>query len=161
MRNLEDLFEYQLKDLYNAEGQLVNAIPKMASEAHNGDLKKAFEDHLHETRVHIERLRDICKELNIQPKGEQCKAMRGIIKEGEEFIAIDTDPDVKDAGLIAEAQRIEHYEIAGYGTLVQFAMELGYGDIAKRLTQNLNEAYAIDENLNALAKERMNRKASN
>ena len=160
MRNLEDLFEHQLKDLYNAEGQLVNAIPKMVSEAHNGDLKKAFEDHLQETRNHIERLRDICKELNIDPKGEECKAMRGIIKEGEDFLNEDTDPDVKDAGLIAEAQRIEHYEIAGYGTLVQFAQELGYNDIANKLNETLTEEKTADEKLNSLAKERINRKAS-
>lgn len=159
MRNLEDLFEHQLKDLYNAEGQLVNAIPKMASAAHNGDLKKAFEDHLKETRNHIERLREVCKELNIDPKGEECKAMRGIIREGEEFIEKDTDPDLKDAGLIAEAQRVEHYEMAGYGTVVQFAEELGYDDIADKLAETLNEEKMADEKLNALAKDRMNRKA--
>lgn len=160
MRNLEDLFEHQLKDLYNAEGQLVNAIPKLASEAHNGDLKKAFEDHLKETRNHMERLRDICKELNIDPKGEECKAMKGIINEAEDFIKEDTDPDVKDAGLIAEAQRIEHYEIAGYGTLVRFAEELGYNDIASRLNETLVEEKTADEKLNTLAKDRINRKAS-
>ncbi|AVR47557.1 ferritin-like domain-containing protein [Christiangramia fulva] len=159
MRNLEDLFEHQLKDLYNAEGQLVNAIPKMASSAHNGDLRKAFEDHLKETRNHIERLREVCKELDIDPKGEECKAMSGIIREGEEFIEKDTDPDVKDAGLIAEAQRVEHYEIAGYGTLVQFAEELGYDDIADKLAETLNEEKIADEKLNNLAKDRMNRKA--
>lgn len=159
MRNLEDLFEHQLRDLYNAEGQLVNAIPKMASEAHNGNLKKAFEDHLKETRNHIERLREICKDLDINPKGEECNAMKGLIKEADEFIKKNTDPDVKDAGLIADAQRIEHYEISGYGTLVQFAEELGYTDIASKLNETLIEEKTADENLNKLAKDRMNRKA--
>lgn len=159
MRNLEDLFEHHLKDLYNAEGQLINAIPKMASEAHNGDLKRIFEDHLKETQQHHDRLKDICRELGIEPRGEECKAMKGLIRETEDFIQTNTDPNVKDAGLIADAQRIEHYEISGYGTLVQFANELGYNDIANRLNENLIEARTADEDLNELAKERMNRKA--
>src|SRR5690606_3192077 len=111
MKNLEELFEHQLKDLYSAEDQLTKALPKMVKNAKDAKLKKAFEDHLEETKEHKSRLEEICKELDIDPKGEKCKAMEGLIKEAEDFLEEVKDEDVKNAGMIAEAQRVEHYEI--------------------------------------------------
>ncbi|MAB56543.1 MAG: hypothetical protein CL524_03230 [Aequorivita sp.] len=159
MKNLEELFEHQLKDLYSAEDQLTKALPKMVKNAHNSKLKKAFEDHLEETKEHKARLEEICDELDIDPKGETCKAMKGLIKEAEDFLDEVKDPEVKDAGMIAEAQRVEHYEISGYGTAVRYAKELGHDSIAKKLQKTLDEEYQADETLNDLAEDRLNRKA--
>lgn len=159
MKKLEDLFEHQLKDLYSAETQLINALPKMMKNAHDMDLKKAFEGHLEETKDHKKRLEKICKKLDINPDGEKCKAMEGLIKEADGFIKEDADKDVKDAGLIAEAQRVEHYEISGYGTAVRYAQELGHDDIAGILKETLDEEYGADNKLNDMAENRLNRKA--
>lgn len=159
MKNLKDLFEHQLKDLYSAEQQLIEALPKMQKTASNEKLKKAFENHLEETKNHKKRLEEVCDELGIKPTGEECKAMKGLIQEAESFIKEDAEQDVKDAGLIAEAQRVEHYEISGYGTVVRYAKELGHQDIAEKLATTLNEEYKADENLNELAKGRLNREA--
>ena len=159
MKDLKGLFEHQLKDLYSAETQLVEALPKMVSNANNGKLKKAFEDHLEETKNQKKRLEEICTELNIKPTGEKCKAMEGLIKEAKGFIDEAEDDDVMDAGLIAEAQRVEHYEISGYGTAVRFAKELGHKDIAKKLQQTLDEEYNADNALDKLAEGRLNREA--
>jgi len=159
MKNLEELFEHQLKDLYSAEDQLTKALPKMVKNAHNSKLKKAFVDHLEETKEHKARLEEIYDELDIDPKGETCKAMKGLIKEAEDFLDEVKDPEVKDAGMIAEAQRVEHYEISGYGTAVRYAKELGHDSIAKKLQKTLDEEYQADETLNDLAEDRLNRKA--
>lgn len=159
MKNLKDLFEHQLKDLYSAENQLIEALPKMVKNANDSKLKKAFEDHLEETRNQKTRLEEICKQLNIEPTGEKCKAMAGLIKEAEGFIDEADDDDVMDAGLIAEAQRVEHYEISGYGTAVRFAKELGHKDIAKKLQETLDEEYDADKKLNRLAEDRLNAEA--
>ncbi len=159
MKTLQDLFEHQLKDLYSAENQLVQALPKMIENAKDDKLKKAFTSHLEETKNHKKRLSEICEKLSISPSGEHCKAMEGLIKEAEGFIKEDTDGDVKNAGLIAEAQRIEHYEISGYGTAVRYAKELGHEDIAKKLQETLDEEYNCDEKLTDLAEDRLNRKA--
>lgn len=159
MKTLEDLFEHQLKDLYSAESQLIKALPKMAKKATDNKLKKAFEDHLEETKNQKKRLEEVCKELKIDPKGETCKAMEGLIKEAESFIKEKKDEDVNNAGLIAEAQRIEHYEISGYGTAVRYAKELGHDKIASKLKETLDEEYGADEKLNKMAEERLNRKA--
>lgn len=159
MKKLEDLFKHQLKDLYSAETQLIDALPKMVKNAHDKKLKKAFEDHLEETKKHKKRLEEVCKQLDIDPKGETCKAMKGLIKEAEGFLEEDTDNDVRDAGLIAEAQRVEHYEIAGYGTVVRYAKELGHDAIAKKLQTTLDEEYGADEKLNDMAEDRLNKKA--
>ena len=118
MKNLEELFEHQLQDLYSAEDQLTDALPKMAKKAKDAKLKTAIEDHLEETKEHKNRLKEICDELDIDPKGETCKAMKGLIKEAESFMDEADDDDVLNAGMIAEAQRVEHYEISGYGTAV-------------------------------------------
>ncbi len=159
MKNLEDLFEHQLKDLYSAESQLVDAIPKMIKSAHDSQLKKAFENHLEETKNHKKRLEEICEELSIKPTGEKCKGMEGLVKEAQSMIDEKTNDEVKDAGLIADAQRVEHYEISGYGTAVRFAKELGHDSIAKKLQKTLDEEYNADQKLDDLAERRLNVKA--
>lgn len=159
MKNLKDLFEHQLKDLYSAENQLVEALPKMQKNANDDKLKKAFEKHLKETQGHVKRIEEICDELGIKPTGEKCKAMEGLVKEAESFLKEDTEKDVRDAGLIAEAQRVEHYEISGYGTAVRYAKELGHDDIAAKLQKTLDEEYKTDDLLTDMAEDRLNRKA--
>ena len=159
MKNLKDLFEHQLKDLYSAESQLIEALPKMAKNASNDKLKKAFETHLEETKGHKKRLEEICDTLGIKPTGEKCKAMEGLVKEAESFLKEDTEKDVRDAGLIAEAQRVEHYEISGYGTAARYAKELGHNDIASKLKKTLDEEYKTDDLLTEMAESRVNREA--
>ncbi len=159
MKNLEELFEHQLQDLYSAEDQLTKALPKMVENATDDKLKKAFESHLEETKEHKTRLEEICKELKIDPNKETCKAMKGLVKEASDFMKEVKDKEVKDAGMIAEAQRVEHYEISGYGTAVRYAKELGHKDIAKKLQKTLDEEYNADKVLNDLAEKRLNRKA--
>src|SRR5680860_327623 len=159
MKNLKELFEHQLKDLYSAEKQLIEALPKMESNANDSELKEAFGSHLEETKGQKKRLEEICEELDIDPNGEKCKAMEGLIKEAEGFIDEAGDDDVMDAGLIAEAQRVEHYEISGYGTAVRYAKELGHDDIAKKLQETLDEEYKADQTLDDLAEGRLNREA--
>lgn len=159
MKDLKDLFEHQLKDLYSAEDQLTKAIPKMAKAAHDKKLKEAFESHLEETKEQKQRLAEVCKELGIKPNGETCKAMQGLIKEAESFLEEDASEEVRDAGLIADAQRVEHYEISGYGTVVRYAKELGHKEIAKKLQKTLDEEYDADNKLDKLAEGRLNKKA--
>lgn len=159
MKTLEDLFEHQLKDLYSAESQLIDALPKVAKKANDAKLKQAFEDHLKETKEHKSRLEEICEKLNIKPTGETCKAMKGLIKETESFMEEADSEEVMDAGLIAEAQRVEHYEISGYGTAVRYAKELGHKEIADLLQKTLNEEYDADNKLDKLAENRVNEKA--
>ncbi|MDT0676661.1 ferritin-like domain-containing protein [Autumnicola musiva] len=159
MKNLKDLFEHQLKDLYSAESQLLEALPKMAKNASDSELKKAFESHLEETKKQKKRLEEVCDELGIKPTGEKCKAMEGLIKEAESFLKEDAEDDVRDAGLIADAQRVEHYEISGYGTVIRYAKELGHDGLAKKLHETLEEEYGADEKLNKLAESRLNREA--
>ncbi|SDS25826.1 ferritin-like domain-containing protein [Gramella sp. MAR_2010_147] len=159
MKDLKELFEHQLKDLYSAENQLIKALPKMVKNAHDKKLKEAFEGHLEETREHKERLSEICKELGIKPTGETCKAMKGLIEEAEDFLKEDASEEVRDAGLIADAQRVEHYEISGYGTVVRYAKELGHKDIARKLQKTLDEEYNADNKLDKLAESRLNKKA--
>ena len=161
MKTLEDLFEHQLKDLYSAESQLIEALPKVAKKANDSKLKEAFENHLEETKGHKKRLEEICDTLNISATGETCKAMKGLIKETESFMDETDDNEVMDAGLIAEAQRVEHYEISGYGTAVRYAKELGHDDIASKLQKTLDEEYDADNKLNKLAENRLNKKAIN
>lgn len=159
MKTLEDLFEHQLKDLYSAESQLIDALPKVAQKATDSKLKQAFKSHLEETKGHKKRLEEICYTLNISATGETCKAMKGLIKETESFMDQADDDEVMDAGLIAEAQRVEHYEISSYGTAVRYAKELGHNDIASKLQKTLDEEYNADNKLDKLAENRVNRKA--
>ena len=159
MKNLKDLFEHQLKDLFSAENQLLEALPKMKNHATDDKLKKAFEKHMKETEGHVKRIEEICEKLDIKPTGETCKAMKGLVSEAESFLKEDTEKDVRDAGLIAEAQRVEHYEISGYGTAVRYAKELGHDDIAKKLQKTLEEEYKTDDLLTEMAEARINKKA--
>lgn len=159
MKNLEELFEHQLQDLYSAEDQLTKALPKMVENATDAKLQKAFEDHLKETKEHKKRLEEICKELKIEPGKQTCKAMKGLITEASDFMKEVDNDDVKNAGMIAEAQRVEHYEISGYGTAVRYAKELGHKNIAKTLQKTLDEEYHADKVLNDLAEKRLNAKA--
>src|SRR4051812_8807098 len=125
LEDLQDLFVDQLKDLYSAENQLAKALPKMAKAATNEELKNAFTTHLEETKGHAERLTQIFEKLGASPRGKKCKAMEGLIEEGKEAMEEDAEPEVMDAALIAAAQRVEHYEIAGYGTVRAYAELMG------------------------------------
>ncbi|QDO94396.1 ferritin-like domain-containing protein [Formosa sediminum] len=159
MKTLKDLFENQLKDLFSAESQLIKALPQVEKKANDSKLKEAFKSHLEETKGHKKRLEEICDALGISAKGETCKAMKGLIKETESFMDEADSKEVMDAGLIAEAQRVEHYEISGYGTAVRYAKELGYDDIASKLQKTLDEEYNADNKLDKLAESRLNEKA--
>jgi ferritin-like metal-binding protein YciE len=149
--SLQDVFEAQLGDLYDAEKQLLVALPKMAGAAYTDELREAFQTHLQETRGHVERLEGVFSDLGIPTPIEQCKAMRGLIAEGEEIIQATGDPLAKDAALIAAAQRVEHYEIAGYGTVRTLAKELDYGDAASLLDETLDEESKADTLLTKIA----------
>lgn len=150
--SLNKLYIEQLKDIYSAENQLVRALPKMAKAAASPDLQKAFQQHLEQTKGHVQRIEQIFGELDYSPNGPKCKAMEGLIEEGEELIKEkDADPDVLDAGLIAAAQRVEHYEIAAYGTVRTYAEQLGYDDAAALLQETLDEEYDTDDKLSELA----------
>lgn len=159
MRTLEELFEHQLKDLFSAENQLITALPKMVDKAKDESLKQAFKDHLEETKEQKNRLQDISETLGISPSGENCKAMEGLIKEAEDFMDEASEQDVLNAGMIAYAQRIEHYEISSYGTAVRYAKELGHDEIARELQTTLDEEYNADNKLDKLAENRLNQKA--
>jgi ferritin-like metal-binding protein YciE len=157
--SLHDLYVDELKDLYNAENQLLKALPKMAKRASAQALKAAFTEHLEVTRTQVERLDQIFTELGTSPKGKKCKAMEGLIAEGAEVIAEDGDPAVVDAALIACAQRVEHYEMAGYGCVRTFAARLGYESAAALLQQTLDEEGAADKTLTDLAEYVINAEA--
>jgi ferritin-like metal-binding protein YciE len=149
---LEQLFVEQLKDLFSAENQLIEALPKMAEAAHASPLKKGFQLHLKQTKEHARRLAKILKSLDESPEGKTCKAMEGLVKEGNETISEDASPEVKDAALIAAAQRVEHYEMAGYGCVKTYATLLGRKADAKVLDTTLKEEVATDKTLTTAAK---------
>jgi ferritin-like metal-binding protein YciE len=149
--SLKDLFVEQLRDLYDAEHQISRALPKMANAASSTELKEAFNMHLDQTRTQIQRLERIFSDLGMAPQGENCEAMQGIIKEGDQVINAQGDPNVKDAALITAAQRVEHYEIAGYGSVRTYAKELGYNDAADLLQKTLDEEGNTDSKLTKLA----------
>jgi len=151
INTLEDLFVEQLRDLYNAENQLIKALPKMAKAAHAQKLKEGFEHHLEQTKEHANRLEKIFKELDEKPTGKTCKAMKGLVEEGAETIEENATPEAKDAALIAAAQRVEHYEIAGYGSVRTFAKLLGHDQAAKVLQTTLDEEAETDKTLTKLA----------
>jgi len=151
LSSLQDLYVNELKDLYSAENQLLKALPKMAKAASAKPLKNGFQKHLKQTQGHVNRLKKIFTELGASPNGKKCKAMEGLIKEGQDVINEDADADVKDAALIAAAQRVEHYEIAGYGCVRTYAELLGNQKAAKLLQQTLNEEGDTDKSLTKLA----------
>ena len=148
---LQELLVDELKDLYSAENQILKALPKMAKAASSPELKRAFERHLEETRRQVERLDQIGEALDIRLTGKKCKGMEGLIEEGKEIMSEDLDDNSLDAGLIGAAQKVEHYEIAGYGTARTHAAMLGYNKAAKLLQQTLDEEGATDKKLTALA----------
>ncbi len=148
---LEELLVDELKDLYSAEKQIVAALPKMAKAASSPDLRRAFERHLDETRRQVERLEQIGEDLDVRLTGKKCKGMEGLIDEGKELMEEDLDENALDAGLIGAAQKVEHYEIASYGTARTHATLLGYKKAAKLLQQTLDEEGATDKKLTALA----------
>lgn len=156
---MEDLLYHELADLYSAESQLVEALPKMAEAATDASLRSAFTEHLEETKRQRDRLRQIAQTLGIEIDNTTCEAMKGLVKEGEEIIKSDADPNVKDAGLIGAAQRVEHYEIAGYGTARQIAKELGHLSVHDLLDETLQEEKNADQKLNGIAINRVNKRA--
>ena len=160
LNTLHDAFVHELKDLYNAETQLTKALPKMAKTASNKKLSTAFSDHLEETKNHAERLKTILSELDASTRGDKCKAMEGLIEEGEENMKKDAEPEVMDAMLIGIAQKVEHYEIAGYGTVRTFAQRLGYRDAATLLQKTLDEESAADQKLTKIAESAVNEEAA-
>ena len=159
MKTLKDLFEHQLKDLYSAENQLLSALPKVIENVSDSKLKDAIKSHQQETEEQKQRIMEICDTLGINPSGEECKAMKGLIEETNHFLKEDAVSEVRDAGIIANCQRIEHYEISGYGTAVKFAKQLGHDDLAEKLQQTLDEEYGADTKLDSLAEGRINEKA--
>jgi ferritin-like metal-binding protein YciE len=156
---LKDLYVEELKDLYSAERQIVKALPKMIKAAKHPELKAAFKTHLQQTGEHARRIEEICNELGVSPRGKKCVGMEGLIEEGSELIKEKPDDDVLDAGLIAAAQHVEHYEIAGYGTVRTYARQLGYESQAQLLQQTLDEEGETDHLLTDLAEARINLEA--
>ena len=156
---LQTLYTNELRDLYNAENQLLKALPKMAKAASSEELKEAFETHLEQTKGHVKRLEQIFEDLGEKPKGKTCKAMKGLIEEGSEILEEDGDDSVIDAGIITAAQKVEHYEIASYGSVRTFANLLGKNQAAELLQSTLDEESEANELLNKLAETTVNPEA--
>ena len=151
LNTLRDLYINELKDTLNSEKQLVKALPKMAKKADATELRDAFQEHLAQTEVHVQRIQQIMEELGLPDRGKTCKGIQGIIAEGAELMEEEAEPAVMDAGLIAGGQRAEHYEMAAYGTLRAYAETLGYSAAAKLLQQTLDEEKKADQKLSELA----------
>jgi ferritin-like metal-binding protein YciE len=158
--SLDDLFHEQLQDLYDAEHRLTEALPKMVDAAHNPELKQAFDQHLSETRGQVGRLEEVFRILGREPKRSTCDAMKGLISEGDHVLSATGNADVKDAALIAAAQRVEHYEIAGYGTVRTLATRLGHHRIAELLQETLDEEGNADKILTEVAESSVNVQAA-
>ena len=157
MVSLDEIYVDALKDLYSAENQLIKALPKMAKAAESSDLRKAFESHLKETQRQAERIERIFSDRGSgSPKGKKCVAMEGLIEEGKEVMQEDMEPDVMDAALIGAAQKVEHYEIAGYGTARAWARLLGYDKAVRLLEETLKEESAANEKLTKIAESHVN-----
>jgi ferritin-like metal-binding protein YciE len=160
LNNFEQLYVHELQDLYSAESQLIHALPKVIDATRNDELRKAFEEHLEETKEHKRRLETIFQAMGSKPGGVKCEAMEGLIKEASHMLEKkDIDEKVRDAALIAGSQRIEHYEISGYGTARRYAESLGRDDDRKLLNDTLNEESHADELLNEIAINTVNPKA--
>jgi ferritin-like metal-binding protein YciE len=151
METLQDLLVDEVKDLYSAEQQLLKALPKMSKKAKSKQLKQAFETHTKETEIHVERLESVFEALGEKAKAKKCLAMEGLIKEGKEMMGEDMEDDVMDAALISSAQKVEHYEIASYGTCRTYAQLLGNKDAARLLQQTLDEEGKTDKLLTKIA----------
>jgi ferritin-like metal-binding protein YciE len=159
LESMQDLYLHELKDIHSAEKQILQALPKMAKAATHDELRKAFEEHRTVTEEQVRRLETIFDDLGQKAGGEKCKGMEGLIKEGEDVLEEDADPDVRDAALIAAAQRVEHYEIAAYGTARTYARQLGFDRHAELLQQTLDEEGQTDQRLTKLAESRINPEA--
>ena len=159
LNSLKKLYLEELRDLYSAETQLVKALPKMVKGASSAELKQAFENHLEQTKEHVERLNEIFDRLDEKPTGKTCQAMKGLIEEGSEMLEEEGEKSVIDAGLIGAAQRVEHYEIASYGTVRTFANLLGEEEAADLLQETLDEEGETDKELSALAEGIVNEEA--
>jgi len=157
---MEDLFVDQLRDMYHAEKQLVKALPKMAKNSNSAQLRDAFQEHLQQTEEHVTRIEQVFERINTRAKTKKCEAMEGLVEEGQELIDADPPAEVLDAGLICAAQKVEHYEIAGYGTLITWAHQLGHHDCAEILKTTLEEEKATDEKLTNLAESNINQQAA-
>jgi ferritin-like metal-binding protein YciE len=160
IKNLHDLMIHELKDIYSAEKQLTKALPKMAKAATSTELKAAFTKHLKETETQITRLERIFEMLDASPRGSKCDAMEGLIKEAEKMLKEDAPPAVLDAGLIAAAQRVEHYELAAYGCAKAFAEEMNHRETVKLLDETLEEEAAANETLTSVAQDGVNSEAN-
>jgi ferritin-like metal-binding protein YciE len=159
-KSLQDLFINLLKDMYYAEKQILKALPKMAKRADSDELRRAFEHHLKETEGQVERLEQIFDLCGLKPSAKTCPAIKGILEEGEEDMKEAKEPVVLDASMIADAQAVEHYEIARYGTLIAWANQLGMSDAARLLQQTIDQEYNADMLLTDLAEGRLNRQAA-
>jgi ferritin-like metal-binding protein YciE len=159
LESMQDLYLHELKDIHSAEKQILQALPKMAKAATHDELRQAFEEHRTVTEEQVRRLETIFDDLGQKAGGEKCKGMEGLIKEGEDVLEEDADPDVRDAALIAAAQRVEHYEIAAYGTARTYARQLGFDKHAELLQKTLDEEGQTDQRLTKLAESRINPEA--
>jgi ferritin-like metal-binding protein YciE len=160
MQNLQDLLKEDLKDVLHAENQILKALPKMIKKTSHAELKEAMSNHLEETKGHVERVEQVMELLGMPIRGKACKAMQGIIEEGKEVMEEDAEDDVMDAALIGAAQKVEHYEIATYGTLCTYAELLGLKKAKELLGKNLEEEKMADEKLTALAEDVINLEAA-
>ena len=160
LHTLKDLFIHELRDLYDAENQLLQALPRFADAIRHEELRVAFEDHHNLTKKHVVRLDRIFEKLGVSPEGHTCNGMRGLIKEVESLLEEDADDVIRDAALIAAAQRIEHYEISAYGSARTFADTLGYDDFAWMLTETLEDERESDQQLSSLAETAVNVEAA-
>jgi ferritin-like metal-binding protein YciE len=159
INSLHDLYVMELKDLYDAENRIIKALPKMSEAASSQELRTALDTHLEQTRHQVERLEEIFQQLDESPKGRKCKGIEGIIDEGEDLMSEDSPAAVCDAGLIGSAQRVEHYEMAAYGTARNYARRLGYEEQARLLHETLQEEGETDKKLTALAESYINEEA--
>lgn len=155
MKNLTELLEHEIKDLYSAEKQLIEAIPEMIEAAKNEKLKKKFAKHLKETEDHLNRIQEICKEMEINPGSTKCNAMAGLIEEFQGLLKEKSNPEVLDAGLVAAARRIEHYEIAGYDSAFRYAKALKLKSVKKSLKKTLKEELKAEKKLKKLARKKI------
>lgn len=154
--SLQKLYVHELKDLYSAEQQILEALPKMVEAASDKELKNAFAHHLSETKKHVARLDLIFKDLDFEPTGHKCNGMEGLLKEGEELLKSDVERRVLDAAMVAAAQRVEHYEMAGYGTARAYAEKLGEHEAADILQETLDEEGQANKKLTRLAERNLN-----
>jgi ferritin-like metal-binding protein YciE len=161
IQSMKELLVHEIKDIYHAEQQLLKALPKMAKKASSPDLKEAFEHHLKETEEHVSRLEQVFEKLGEKPKTEVCHAMKGLVEEAEDILEQKNDGQILDAALIGAAQKVEHYEIASYGTIVEWAKNLGEKEAANILGKTLEEEEKADELLTKLARKGINKKAVN